>query len=136
MSSIATSNVATVSAMYAAFGRGDIPAILEHLSDSVEWEYGVPSTDVPWLQPRHGRAAAGGFFEALRALEFHRFEVTAVVESGDLVIALCNVEATVIATGKRFVEEDEVHLWRFDEEGKVARFRHRADTHLQWRALQ
>lgn len=136
MSSIATSNIATVSAMYAAFGRGDIPAILEHLSDSVEWEYGEPSTNVPWLQPRRGPAAVAGFFEDLRALDFHRFEITALAETGDLVIALFNIEVTVIATGKTVVEEDEVHLWRFDADGKVARFRHRADTHRQWLAIQ
>jgi ketosteroid isomerase-like protein len=42
--------------IYAAFGRGDIPAILERLAPDVEWEYGVESTNVPWLQPRCGRA--------------------------------------------------------------------------------
>jgi hypothetical protein len=35
----------------------------------------------------------------------------------------------VRATGRRIVEEDEVHLWHFNAEGHVQRFRHRADTH-------
>lgn len=28
----------TVSAIYAAFGKGDIPGIIQHLSDNVQWE--------------------------------------------------------------------------------------------------
>ena len=34
------SNLATVQAIYAAFGRGDVPAILSHLTDGVAWEHG------------------------------------------------------------------------------------------------
>jgi ketosteroid isomerase-like protein len=40
-------NSKIVQEMYAAFGRGDVPAILQRLADDVEWEYGVNSTDVP-----------------------------------------------------------------------------------------
>ena len=66
----------TVQHMYAAFGRGDVPAILACLAEDVQWEYGErgPSpAPVPWLQPRRGRDAVIGFFEALTALEFSRF---------------------------------------------------------------
>jgi uncharacterized protein len=69
------SNLDTVQQIYAAFGRGDVPAILGHLHESVEWEYGVNSTDVPWLQPRHGREGAGAFFVALSEIDIHRFAV-------------------------------------------------------------
>jgi ketosteroid isomerase-like protein len=31
------SNVATVQSIYEAFGRGDIPAILDRISDDVIW---------------------------------------------------------------------------------------------------
>ena len=61
------SNVETVRQIYAALGRGDIPAILERLSDSVEWEYGVNSTNVPWLQPGRSQAYVGEFF-AMQAI--------------------------------------------------------------------
>ncbi len=127
-------NAEKVRQMYEAFGRGDIPFILSALADDVEWEYGDVSTDVPWLQPRRGRAAVAGFFEALGALDFHGFQPTVVLESGALVVALIDLEATVRATGRRVVEVDEVHIWHFDAAGRVARFRHRADTHLQWQA--
>jgi hypothetical protein len=34
------------------------------------------------------------------------------------------------------VEEDEVHIWHFDEQGRVVRFRHRLDTLLHKEALE
>ena len=114
--------------IYKAFGDGDIPRILSYLSPSVEWEYGINSTEVPWLQPRRGLAEVAKFFEALSAIEFHRFVPKHVVGSDDLVIGLIDLEATVKATGRRLVEEDETHIWHFDRTGKVARFRHRVDT--------
>ncbi len=127
------SNVETVQAIYQAFGRGDIPAILEKLADDVVWEAGEISTDIPWLQRRDGREGALAFFQSLAALDFTKFEVTAVLESGSRVVGLCNVEATLRETGRKFAEPDEVHLWWFDDAGRVTAFRHRVDTHLQWK---
>jgi uncharacterized protein len=117
-----------VGRIYEAFGRGDASAILEYLAEDVEWEYGVSSTDVPWLRPRRGRDEVPAFFEALAGLDLHRFEPKEFCGSGEVVVALVDLEATVEATGRRIVEEDEVHIWRF-RDGKVARFRHRVDTH-------
>ena len=122
-------NLDTVRQIYAAFGRGDVPAILEHLDEAVEWEYGVNSTNVPWLQPKRGREEAGAFFASLGDLEIHRFDVKTLLEGVGLVVALIDNDSTVRATGKKVVEEDEVHLWHFNPEGKVTRFRHRVDTH-------
>ena len=128
------SHTEVVGRMYAAFGRGDVPAILAELHDDVEWEYGVSSTTVPWLQPRRGPAEVPAFFQALGSLTtIHRFEVKALLESGDLVVAVIDIEFTVNATGQRVVEEDEVHILRFRGD-KVVRFRHRADTHMHQRA--
>lgn len=124
----------TVQRIYQAFGAGDVPAILALLAEDVDWEYGGGSTDVPWLQPRRGRTAVGGFFDALRAIDFQAFTPHTFFESGQTVVVLIDLDATVRTTGKRVVEEDEVHIWRFGDDGLVARFRHRADTHLQWTA--
>ena len=128
-------NVERVQAIYAAFGRGDIPAILEQLTEDVEWEYGVNSTDVPWLQPRRGRTEVVKFFESLSALEISKFVPKYVLSQGDVVVGLIDLEAKVKATGQRVVEDDEVHVWYFDDRGRVRRFRHRVDTHLHWKAL-
>jgi ketosteroid isomerase-like protein len=122
--------------MYAAFGRGDVPAILEHLAEDVRWDAESTATDIPWLVPRHGPAEVAGFFRELQALEFESFQPTAMLEQGDLVVVLVDLVAVVRQTGRRITEKDEVHLWRFDASGKVKSFRHRADTLAHWRALQ
>jgi ketosteroid isomerase-like protein len=124
------SNAQTVQGIYAAFGRGDIPAILERLAPDVEWEYGTTGHGVPWLQPRRGREQVVGFFQALaELLEFKRFAPTAVIEGPGIVVALIDLEAVVKATGRSFAETDEAHIWRFDDAGRVRRFKHGVDTH-------
>lgn len=128
-------NLQVVKDIYAAFGRGDVPAILNHLHPEVEWEYGGTSS-VPWLEPRRGREGAGQFFVALGGLELQAFTPKTFLEADGLVVVLCEVKAVVKATGRAFVEEDEVHLWRFNSSGLVTRFRHRADTELQARACR
>ena len=102
--------VKTVQEIYQAFGRGDVAAILSHLAENVEWEYGVTSTDVPWLQPRRGREQVPEFFKSLAAIELHKFAPKMFLEADSLVVVLVDIEATVRETGRRVVEEDEVLL--------------------------
>jgi len=128
------SNLADVQRIYEAFGRGDVPTILEHLDEHVEWEYGAVPSDVPWLQRREGRAGAADFFSSLAGLEIERFEPKAFFESEGLMVVVLDLEGRVPSTGIRIHEEDEVHLWHFNDQGKVTRFRHRADTLQHQRA--
>ncbi len=130
------SNIPTVQSIYEAFGRGDIPALLGHLSENIEWDDGMAVPGVPWLQPRHGRAEVPGFFESLGALEFQKFEPKTLLERGGVVVALIDVAFVIKATGRTVVEEDEVHIWDFDTRGQVARFRHKLDTHQHWVACR
>ena len=132
------SNADTVRSIYAAFGRGDVPAILEVLADDVDWDFAhAPDLGVPYLVPRRGRQAVLGFFQAVAdTLELRRFEITDVLGDGPVVVALATVEWIVKPTGKPLREADEAHVWRFDARGKVARFRHGVDTHAHVRAFQ
>ena len=96
----------------------------------MDWDYANTVTEVPWLVRRRGPEAVGGFFEAVRDLEFTNFQLKEVFGSpdGKTVVALVDVAFTVKSTGKSLSESDEIHLWRFADDGKVARFRHGADT--------
>lgn len=127
------SNSATVQRIYEAFGRGDVPAILDKLDVSVDWEY-TATTDVPYLVRRRGRAEVAGFFEALSTFEMHKFEPKVLLENGSVVVALIDVDLTVKATGMGVTEEDEVHIWHFSDDGLVTRFTHKLDTHQHWLA--
>jgi uncharacterized protein len=129
-------NKEKIQQIYMAFEQGHLPAILEQLAESVEWEYGLISTDVPWLQARRGRTNVPGFFESMNEFELHKFEPKMFLESGNVVVVLIDVELTVKKTGIRVIEEDEIHLWHFDSEGKISRFAHKVDTHQHWAAYQ
>ena len=64
-------NLETVKQIYAASGRGDIPAILDTLADDVAWEAWADNSasklGVPWLLPRHGKSGAAEFFGLVRS---------------------------------------------------------------------
>lgn len=128
-----STNTNTVREIYEAFGRGDVPAILAKLDENVEWEYGTAAHEVPWLMPRRGRKGAGEFFESLAEVEFHNFVPKAILADEKLVVAIVDIAFTVKKNGKNVVEQDEAHIWRFNDAGKVVRFRHCADTnqHVQ-----
>jgi len=125
------SNLETVQEMYEAFGRGDIPAILDKLDDNVEWDTETSTPDVPWLEPRRGKANIAGFFESLAPLEFTRFEPHTFFESGDKVFALISINAK--NQGKSYSFPNEGHLWQFNAAGKVVKLDHVTDTALHWR---
>jgi ketosteroid isomerase-like protein len=125
------SHIETVQAMYEAFGRGDVPGILEHLAEDVRWdEWESPSAAqqaVPYLAPRRGRAGVEDFFKVVGALEFHDFAPLSFLEGPGEVAARIRIDLTVPATGKRFADE-EIHLWTFGPDGKVTSLRHFVDT--------
>ena len=124
-------NLAAVQAIYEAFGRGDMPAILERLTDDVRWEEWADNfaqrQEVPELEPRRGRAGATDFFALVGgSFEIHEFAVLGLMSGGDQVAAEVVIDATT-PSGGRFRDE-EVHLWTFDGDGKVVRLRHYTDT--------
>lgn len=120
------SNVPTVMSIYQAFGRRDVPAVLDKLDDAILWEASVPVPEVPWLQTRRGRAEVVGFFQALASLTITRFEPHTIFDGGDKVFVLISFEASV--DGKLYSFPNNGHLWQFDAAGKVVRYDHVTDT--------
>ena len=114
----------------ACVGRGDIPSILQHLDDDVAWESWADNqaqkAGVPWLKPRRGKAGAAEFFGVVGKFQIHDFKVLSIMANGKQVAAEFTIDCTV-PSGKRFRDE-EMHLWTFNESGKVVRFRHYTNT--------
>lgn len=122
-------NVESIQALYDAFGRGDVAAILDQLADDVEWDQDAPAYGVPIYEPGVGKDHVRRFFEAVQAdLEFVRFEPTNFLSGGDQVAVPIKLEAKVKPTGK-VLEALEIHLWTFGADGKVRRFFHCIDRH-------
>ena len=123
-----TANLEIVQAMYAAFGRGDIPHILEQIDDDVVWDEGIRPTAVPWLQPGRGKDHVMAFFGAVgQGVQFTTFQVDSLAASGDSVIAVLREAGTNLASGRPMDEDLYVHYWTFGPNGKIVRFRHIGD---------
>jgi uncharacterized protein len=119
------SNLATIKEIYEAFGRGDIGTILSKLADDVDWEKwsdnAAQKADVPYMRFKKGVPGVIEFFQEVAKLGIKEFRILSVMEGGNQIAAEIEIEAA------RFSDE-EIHLWTFNTEGKVSRFRHYLDT--------
>jgi hypothetical protein len=111
---------------YAAFGRGDIPAVLDTLADDIEWVVPGPS-DIPTAGTYKGKQAAGAWFGVLHEnLEFQVFEPREYIAQGDKVVSLIYAEATTRRNGGK-IAIHEAHVWVF-RDGKVTSIQFYQDT--------
>ncbi len=119
-------NVQKAQAAYAAFGRGDIPAAMQHLADDVEWVY--PDTPgVPTAGTYRGKAAVQEWFGTLgQSVEFERFEPYAFIAQEETVVVLVHVVARVRQTQRTYTSED-AHVSTY-RDGQLVRFRVYTDT--------
>jgi ketosteroid isomerase-like protein len=122
-------NEQTVREVYAAFQRGDVPAILARVADDVDWRNdGVASRECPWNGDFSGKSKLPGFFAALASeLDFKVFDVKKMVTSGDSVAVWLRIESVARKTG-RPLQNDGVHFWAFNDRGQIAQYRHFNDT--------
>jgi ketosteroid isomerase-like protein len=118
--------IATVQAIYAAFARRDVQAILAVLSPDVEW--GEPANPFnPAAGTRYGHQ---GFLEWLqigqRSEEILALEPRQFLADADSVAVVGYTRCRVKPTGRTY-ETDFVHLVTFLD-GKIIRFREFFDT--------
>jgi ketosteroid isomerase-like protein len=130
-SHIMNNNLATVQSIYEAFGKGDIPAIMDYLAEDVQWEQWADNSaqkaGVPWMQARKGKAGAMDFFTAVGKLDVKDFQVLSMMANERQVAVEFIFEAIVPSTNGHYRDE-EIHLWTLNEKGKVVRLRHYTDT--------
>ena len=111
-------NVAVLQQGYEAFGRGDIPAVLELLTDDVEWTMQGPSL-IPFAGTFRGREGIEEFFSLLdETVEFEQFEPRKFIGQGDTVVVLGYERDVVKQTGRGF-EEEWAHIYTL-RDGKIA----------------
>jgi len=111
---------------YAAFGRGDVPAILELVDKDVDWEFVGPKS-LPYAGPRHGRAEVGAFFAEIPQTDLIKvFEPREFIEAGEHLTVLGWTEATTVDTRRDF-STAWVHVFTV-KNGQVTRWRGFTDT--------
>ena len=127
-------NVDVVQSAYAAFGRGDIEALLDTLDPNVEWITPGPD-DLPSAGTRRGREAVREFFATIGGLfEFLAFEPHTFIADGEHVVVLGRDRMKVKATGE-VVEEAWAHHLTV-RSGKTVAFREYIDTAATVAALR
>src|SRR5690242_9401996 len=57
--------IAAVQRLYAAFGRGDVDAVLAELADDVDWAAEAAGSSVPWWGEFRGKAEVPRFFKEI-----------------------------------------------------------------------
>ncbi len=123
----ADDNVKTIQAIYEAFGRGDVAAILDALTDDVDWASETNSTEVPWWGVRNGKEQVTDFFTQLAANEeVLEFTPLAMVGDGDDVLTVVRYRAKATKTGKT-VDMEIHHHFHFSGT-KISRYRGSEDT--------
>jgi ketosteroid isomerase-like protein len=118
-------NVEVARRTYEAFGRGDVPAVLENFDPAVEWH---AAEGLPWGGQHDGPqdVAENVFGAVMAAVDGFALDVERFLDSGDYVVALGRYSGTGKQSGKP-LDAAFAHVWELGD-GKLKRFLHYTDT--------
>jgi ketosteroid isomerase-like protein len=118
--------IQVVQDVYGAFGRGDVAAILDVLTDDVDWSSeAVPVA--PWHGACHGKAEVPRFFaELAAAVEVTEFVPLSFASNDTDVMVAIRYGSTARATGKT-ASMLLLHYWQFRGD-KICFYRGSEDT--------
>ena len=124
----AEQNLETARQRYEQFGRGDVRAILDRVTDDVDWSTDAAIESAPWYGARHGKDGVADFFAAIgKTGPVTEFAPLAFAsnDDGDVMVFI-RYAFTVTATGKQ-VAMNMHHYFKF-RDGKVCFVRSSEDT--------
>ena|SRR2546425_876454 len=114
----------TISELYGAFGRGDVPALLAMLDEDVDWR--VPE-NLPHGGDFQGRDAVERFFQGIgESWEGLEVDLEGLTSEGDRVVAVSHIHGRLRATGER-TGYSSAHVWTL-RDGVVLRFAEYVDA--------
>ena len=123
----AEANIKTIAEVYDAFGRGDVAAILEAVTDDVDWAAEAASSAAPWYGVRHGRDAVAAFFSDFGStMEVEEFTPVSFAANDTDVLTVVRFRARSRSTGK--TAEMDLHHYFKIRDGKIAYYRGTEDT--------
>ena len=123
----ANDHIKTIETAYEAFGRGDVAAILELLTDDVDWASEAVSSVAPWYGVKHGAAGVAQFFQAFgETIEVEEFTPIAFAANDTDVLTVIRYRGRARSTGTEFAMHLH-HYFKF-RDGKVYYYRGSEDT--------
>jgi ketosteroid isomerase-like protein len=132
--SMSQANVDLIQSLYAAFARGDGPAVLASMDPAIVWneaENFLYADRNPYVG--HAAVAEGIFFRL--ATEWDHFQAlpSEFLDAGDTVVVLGYYKATYKATGAP-LNAQFAHIWRL-RDAKITAFQQYTDTAQAARAV-
>jgi ketosteroid isomerase-like protein len=125
----------TVGQLYEAFGRGDVAAILDALTDDVDWATETSSLVAPWYGVRHGKDAVSRFLDGFSStMEVDEIKPVSFAANDTEVLTVVQLKARTRSTG-RTVAMHLHHVFGF-RDGKIAYYRGTEDSAQVVDALQ
>ena len=119
-------NIEAVQNAYAAFGRRDIGAIIDQLTDDIDWHFFGPA-ELPPAGVRKGKPEVQRFFKNVDdSWTFATFEPRQFIAQGDTVVVLGSYSGTAKSTGRKF-DCQWSHVFTV-RDGKFSKFREYTDT--------
>ena len=123
----AGTNIKTIEGVYEAFGRGDVAAILDAVTDDVDWAAEAASSAAPWYGVRHGKDAVAAFFSEFGStMEVEEFTPVSFAANDTDVLTLVHFRARSRSSG-RTSEMNLHHYFKF-RDGKIAYYRGSEDS--------
>ena len=127
-------NLRVVGEIYDAVGRGDVTAILDLVTDDVDWSAEAASDAAPWYGPRTGKTGVASFFRDLAEnIEITEFIPHGFAAGDDDVHLLVRFAFRSVTTGRQ-ASMTMHHYWRV-RDGKIEYFRGSEDTEQTARVL-
>ena len=121
-------NVETLRGAYEAFGRGDVPAVLEVFDPNIAWREAESNPYKPDGEPWIGGDAVVQNLFIRLGTEWDGFTVTPneFHDAGDTIAVECRYTGAYKATGKS-IDAQVCHVWKF-RDGKATSFQQYVDT--------
>ena len=114
------SPIDTIRSAYAAFGRGDIPALLEYLADDIEWTFDGSTGDA-YMRTAHGKDDVMRWFAQVMAVDgIQAFEPRQMLAGPEHVTVIGWERTKALPAGGVF-ESNWIHVWQLQND-RVTRF--------------
>jgi ketosteroid isomerase-like protein len=115
-----TSTREIIASLYEAFSKGDIPFILDSISDEFTWQDPCNPSIVPFGGRYEGKSGMGNFFQNLGgSVDTTLFNVDSFTSEGDKVVGTGQHGFTVRKNGKKALL-DWAMVWKFKGDLPVA----------------